>query len=163
MSPSFRISVIAPKPLFNLANVRAELESLVQGETVADLTSEFYLSSSTWQPVPKFEKRSLSGGNRIGVEVYTTDKRYVYVSEGVRPHIIRPKNAKILRFQTGYQSKSRVGSKRAYAGGYSGKYVGAFLVHHPGSEARKFDELIAEAYQPIFEANVQAAIDRAMK
>ena len=44
----------------------------------------------------------------------------LYVHEGSRPHLIRPRNAKALRFQIG------------------GRTVFAKLVRHPGTKARPF-------------------------
>jgi len=42
------------------------------------------------------------------------------VNDGTRPHIIRPKNAKVLRFKVG------------------GQTVFARVVHHPGTRAQPF-------------------------
>lgn len=42
------------------------------------------------------------------------------VNDGTRPHIIRPKNAKTLRFKVG------------------GRVVYAKVVHHPGTRPRPF-------------------------
>jgi hypothetical protein len=44
----------------------------------------------------------------------------LYVHEGTSPHVIRPRNAKALRFDVG------------------GRTVFAQLVHHPGTKARPF-------------------------
>lgn len=44
----------------------------------------------------------------------------LYVHEGTRPHLIRPKRAKALRFEVG------------------GRVVFAKLVRHPGTKARPF-------------------------
>lgn len=44
----------------------------------------------------------------------------LYVHEGTRPHVIRPKNGKALRFNVG------------------GRTVFAKVVHHPGTGARPF-------------------------
>lgn len=43
-----------------------------------------------------------------------------YVNDGTRPHVIRPKNAKVLRFVVG------------------GQVVFARVVHHPGTRANPF-------------------------
>jgi hypothetical protein len=49
------------------------------------------------------------------------------VNDGTRPHIIRPKQAKALRFKAG------------------GKTVFARIVHHPGTRARPFlDRALAD-------------------
>lgn len=55
--------------------------------------------------------------------VYTigSDVEYAkYVNDGTRPHIIRPRRAKALRFRVG------------------GRIVYASVVHHPGTKARPF-------------------------
>lgn len=52
------------------------------------------------------------------------------VNDGTRPHIIRPKRAKALRFNVG------------------GKVVFARVVHHPGTRARPFlDRALADVAQ----------------
>lgn len=54
-----------------------------------------------------------------------------YVNDGTRPHIIRPKNAKALRFRVG------------------GQVVYARVVHHPGTKARPFlDRALADVTRP---------------
>lgn len=51
----------------------------------------------------------------------STDVEYApYVHDGTRPHVIRPKNASVLRFEIG------------------GRVVYARVVHHPGTRARPF-------------------------
>lgn len=55
--------------------------------------------------------------------VYTigSDVEYAkYVNDGTRPHIIRPRRARALRFRVG------------------GRIVYAAVVHHPGTRARPF-------------------------
>ena len=54
-----------------------------------------------------------------------------YVNDGTRPHIIRPKNAKALRFRVG------------------GQIVYAKVVHHPGTRANPFlDRALREVTRP---------------
>ena len=50
-----------------------------------------------------------------------------FVNDGTRPHIIRPRNAQVLRFVVG------------------GRVVFAKVVHHPGTRARPFlDQALRE-------------------
>lgn len=54
-----------------------------------------------------------------------------FVNDGTRPHTIRPKKAKALRFVVG------------------GQVVYAKLVHHPGTKARPFlDRALREVLRP---------------
>jgi hypothetical protein len=67
----------------------------------------------------RLERRSILGfRNRwtIGSDVVYAP----WVNDGTRPHIIRPKNAKVLAFKSG------------------GRTVFAKVVHHPGTRARPF-------------------------
>lgn len=59
---------------------------------------------------------SLRGSVKVG-----SDLEYAgFVNDGTRPHIIRPRNAQVLRFRVG------------------GRLVYAKVVHHPGTRARPF-------------------------
>lgn len=54
-----------------------------------------------------------------------------FVNDGTRPHIIRPKNAKALRFRV------------------NGQVVYARVVHHPGTKARPFlDRALSAVTRP---------------
>lgn len=55
---------------------------------------------------------------RVTIEVNVDYATYVH--DGTRPHIIRPRNAQVLRFRVG------------------GQVVYARVVHHPGTRARPF-------------------------
>jgi hypothetical protein len=62
--------------------------------------------------------------------VFDTDYS-AFVNDGTRPHIIRPKNAKVLRFNVG------------------GRVVYAKVVHHPGTRPRPFlDRALREVVRP---------------
>ncbi|SHT27460.1 Uncharacterised protein [Mycobacteroides abscessus subsp. abscessus] len=61
-----------------------------------------------------------TGPRTVSGSVGNNARYAVYVHEGSRPHLIRPRNAKALRFQIG------------------GRTVFAKLVHHPGTKARPF-------------------------
>lgn len=63
---------------------------------------------------------SISGPYTTTGSVHATAKYAAPVHEGSRPHLIRPRNAKALRFVVG------------------GRTVFAQLVHHPGGKARPF-------------------------
>lgn len=55
-----------------------------------------------------------------------------FVNDGTRPHIIRPKNAKALRFRVG------------------GQVVYARVVHHPGTRGTRFlDRALRDVLRPL--------------
>lgn len=162
MSPSIRVTVTVPKEILNIQAVAQEIEAAVH-DAGREIHAMFSESTSTWREKPVFIEKQLRSSGMIGVEVATSNDVYSWVNYGTRPHIIRPRNRGMLRFQTGYSSKSRVGSRRAYAGGKFGPFTSSVGVTHPGTEARHFDELIAADFQPVFEKQVQDAIIRGSK
>ena len=72
--------------------------------------------------------------------------------EGTRPHIIRPKRAKALRFQKGrYMPKTNPGGKfRGPGKVIGGKTVFAKQVHHPGTKPRHFTRRINKDLRKLF-------------
>ena len=78
---------------------------------------------------------------------------------GVRPHVIRPKNAQRLAFQTGYQPHTRPIARSGGPGRATGPVVFAGVVNHPGFEPRKFSEVINKRLRRQFEQ----AIDRGVR
>lgn len=68
---------------------------------------------------------------RPRLEVFTDVQYAVYVHDGTRAHIIRPRNARVLRFTVG------------------GQVVYARVVHHPGTRPRPFlDRALREICGP---------------
>lgn len=123
---------------------------------------DFNRTTATWKTQPRFdmEKATETTSQPIMGHVGTDNQIYIYVSKGTRPHIIRPKNAKVLRFQMGYGAKSRLRMIASFKGGSFGASVYAHLVLHPGTQAREFDDTIAESNQDDFERLIQDAITR---
>jgi len=76
-------------------------------------------------------KRSRFFTLRPKVTVYSNVDYAGFVNDGTRPHIIRPRRAKALRFRVG------------------GRIVYARVVNHPGTRARPFlDRALEEIARP---------------
>jgi len=121
---------------------------------------EFGKTVATWKRKPDFKVDRATSSKLVAV-VSTMDEIYGYVVRGTKPHVITPKRAPALRFQTGFTSKTtprKIGSRR---GGSSGRMVSAKIVHHPGTTAREFDIVIAEQLQPELVKEVRKAIKKA--
>lgn len=135
--------------------IKAELKN--QGQKVQKLYEQ---ATSTWSHKPAFVVDVVEGG----VTVSTTDEIFGYVNLGTKPHIIRPKNAKILAFNAGgFVPKSRPRSLSAGGGSKGGTPVFAHEVHHPGNKPRNFDATVARTIKNTFAADMQKAVDRAIK
>jgi len=87
-----------------------------------------------------------------------------YVSRGTRPHIIRPRKARVLVFPTGYVPHTEPrGPSYSGPGKATGPTVLATVVHHPGSKGRHFEEAFGRWIRPYFERQVREAIERGAK
>lgn len=121
------------------------------------IKQDFEKTTQTWDHKPKFETLvSLSGGPTVLVE--TNDEIYHYVSEGTKPHTIRPTRARVLAFPGVYNAKTTPGVLEARSGGSSGDMVYTKEVRHPGTQPRKFDELIAKKWQSKFKREMESVM-----
>ena len=121
---------------------------------------EFGKTVATWKNKPDF-KVDRATSSKLVAAVSTMDEIYGYVVRGTRAHIITPKRAPALRFQTGFTSKTMPRKITSRRGGRSGPMVSAKMVRHPGTQARDFDIVIAEMLQPELVKEVRNDIKKA--
>jgi hypothetical protein len=87
----------------------------------------------------------------------------MWVNNGTKPHVIVPRRAARLVFKVGgFRAKTVPGAIRSRKGARGKNLVFAKVVHHPGTEARKFDEVIQKKWLVEFPKLVQMAIDSAV-
>jgi len=132
--------------------IRAAVNSAADG-----IMKDFEATVATWNHKVKFDK-IVSFTPPVEVLVGTDDEIYRYVDEGTRPHVIRPKNAPRLVFPSGYVAKTQPKVIGSRAGGGFGDLAFAMSVHHPGTEARQFDQMIKEKWEPLFRRKMHAAM-----
>ncbi len=115
-----------------------------------------------WKNKPTFQTRKYIRSDKISMTVFPTGeaaKIYTYVDQGTKPHLIIPKNAPYLKFRTGYSPKTLPNPARLVlhpqGGKSTGSWVTAKIVHHPGSEARKFSETIARDLESDFKRVIE--------
>ena len=165
---SIRIKVTVPKEKFADKHWVNTIADVMKTKTAPDLRREFLKTVFGWsaEKKPHFTRQLKRTSHSISMSVFDREEGDIYtlVNAGSPAHIITPKKARgFLRFRTGYRSATTPGSiqsRRAYR---SGQFVGARVVHHPGFEARKFDELIAEDYYQTFVNDMQEAFERAAR
>lgn len=118
--------------------------------------------AASWSHQPSVSaKVTFHGGSDVELEVTIDDKIYAWVSEGTRPHVIRPKGPGYpLRFQSGYKAKTTPGSLTPSGGGKFGPEVRAFEVHHPGIKPRKFVQVAADKVEQDIPRILQREIER---
>lgn len=134
------------------------------------LVKEFEEVVSDWDHKPDFAARKYVNKGAIEVAVYPAGKNkaiWRYVSEGTKPHVIRPKNAKALSFVWGgpgsYNPKTTPGPPPTWGGPGTvtgGETVVRREVHHPGTKARNFEKYIADQYRPKFRKEIENAMKR---
>ena len=165
---SIRIKVTVPKEKFADKHWVNTIADVMKTKTAPDLRREFLKTVFGWsaEKKPHFTRQLKRTSHSISMSVFDREEGDIYslVNAGSPAHTITPKSPRgFLRFKPGYRSATTAGSiqsRRAYR---SGKFVGAKIVHHPGFEARKFDELIAEDCRVTFEGDMQKAFDKAAR
>lgn len=83
---------------------------------------------------------------------------YGFVDLGTRPHIIKVRRARFLKFQSGFTPKTLPGKMSSGKGGRSGGFVFRRQVHHPGSKARGFTKAIGKQQQKEFPKRFRSAL-----
>ena len=144
----------------NLSAVSKAIQHTMVSKTGPELRREFDKTTSTWNDKPVFKTEQYSGTAVMWLKVFTYSEKYRLVNAGAKPHDLRPRKAKFLRFQTGFKAKTRSHFIGSNAGGKSGNYISTPAVHHPGFEAREFDQTIADEYADTFREDIQDAISQ---
>lgn len=119
--------------------------------------SDLAATTETWEDKPQFTIKSKGPYVRT---ITTTHAVWVMLNKGTRPHIIRPKNGKVLTWMgNNYRAKTRPGQLTSYKGGNNNTIVYAQEVQHPGTVARDWDEAAAKKSRTHFPKQMQRAID----
>ncbi len=129
--------------MVDAAKVRAAVEAAMR-ENATKAVVELQATASTWTHKPSFEVVVTSEGVVVG----TDHEIYEYVDQGTKPHTIRPRKAKRLKFMAGGSAKTSpgvIGSRSGQKGGQGPIY--AMQVRHPGIAARGFTTKIAAKRQ----------------
>jgi hypothetical protein len=118
-----------------------------------------------WDHKVKFGYVYRVNGSEISANVYAygaNAKIWFFVNDGTKPHIIRPKKSKYLKFQTGYSPRTAKGGFGG-PGKATGGWVSAKEVHHPGNQARDFTLQIVNRARPRFRRLTEAAFQKAIR
>lgn len=164
MSSVIEVKQIKPAKL-KIDKVRLEILNTLRAEG-KEIIDDYEQTVQTWRNKPTFEQAiSLSGGD--ATVLVTPDgpnrQQFEYVDKGTRPHIIRPRRATVLRFKGTYRAKTQSGVIGSGPGGASGADVYRQFVNHPGTEARRFSEIIEQRRRKRFQSAVVDAMQRGME
>lgn len=138
--------------------VRAAAEKATQ-QAAKELVEDYKKTTATWET----DVRWIITVSASGVTVRTDNQIWTFVDKGTRPHEIRAKAGKALRFAQGYSAKTRPGSIIARGGGASGDDAFARSVQHPGTKARGFTNRLRAKWLKKWPKDMQAAITKAVR
>lgn len=156
---ALQMEVIAVPELFDMASIERVVENTLNMTALA-VKVDFNVTQRTFKRKHVFRIRKKKN-ERI---VSTDSLIYHFLNDGTKRHPIpkRP-GAKMLRFQWGgpgsYKPKTLTRKILSRQGGSTGPMVSMKKVMHPGTEARKFDEVIAEKWDKELPTQMQRAID----
>jgi len=162
MPDVFQFKAIKPKKL-KIDKIRMEILNALRAEG-RDVTKEYEKTTASWRVKPKFETMiGLTRAEGASVFVGTDDEIYGYVDQGTRPHVIRPRRARFLRFRTGYKAKTSPRKIGSGPGGASGPVRFAKIVHHPGTQPREFSPTIRKRRRRKFTRRMVKAMQAGAK
>jgi hypothetical protein len=146
-----------------------EVRAAVDSDVKLQLIQAFNLRVANWEHKPEFKAMKRVSQKGTTVYVYPTGENaniWRYVSEGTRPHEIRPKGAGYpLKFAWGgpgsYKPKTKPPGKFGGPGiVQNAETTMLMVVHHPGNEPRNFEKGISEDFTPKFRRIVENAMRR---
>jgi len=163
MKIKFETSIPNIELIIDTRKLEKELINALK-HTVSIIKDDYKRTVRTWSKQPMFVRRGPKKiFGRLEETVSTESEIYFYIDDGTSPHIIRPRQAGLLSFRTGYRAKTRVGVVGSRAGGAFGPRVSAKQVMHPGFPARNFTKTIAKRRQKNLVNLVRLAFNRSFR
>jgi hypothetical protein len=131
-----------------------QLELIAHG-----IKTDYEKTFETWANKPEVIIK-----RRAGVrEVIVDDTIYSFVDKGTKPHIIRPKRARLLRFGVGGTPKTTPRIIGSVNGRVGNQLVFARQVRHPGTKPRDFTKMIGEKWKRSAKTQLLLAITKQLK
>lgn len=124
------------------------------------IAADFDATTNTWRNRPDFK---VTRKGFATFRISTNHFVWGLLNFGTKPHIIRPRRAKMLRFA--WDGKGSYGAKTSvrWLGSRNARYPSTIvyrrIVRHPGTEARDWIGAVADKYDTIAYKVVQRAID----
>lgn len=146
---------------FSFDKIAAQVDSAVKAQLLREQKKnarELQRATATWKNPLQLEIDDTDEGATIS----TDDQRYEWVDEGTKPHDIRPRNARVLRFLPGNGVRSEIARRKNNAARRDAQAVYTRQVRHPGIKPRSITErVMAKRRIPIVSA-VEDAVEKAI-
>ena len=161
------LKVLYPGKLLDVSGVPREICAEMRRQ--GSIYKRYYERTvRTWKTKPGFTvKVSQQTGDYVLEIRYDPrtigGQHYQWVDWGTEAHTITAKRVPMLKFQSGFTSKTRrhvLGSRK---GGRSGPWVSKKSVRHPGTEAREFTCEIANRRRNEFNKQIARAVRAGIK
>lgn len=127
-------------------------------QTAMAIKVDYNVTTATWSKRPTFQIKKVDQTTR---DIYTENEIYGYVSDGTKPHVIKPVRAAALAFQANYAAKTTPRVIASRPGGSFGPTVFSQGVMHPGFPGRDFPEVINDKWEKEWPTQLQRAINSA--
>lgn len=148
-------------PSIHVPDFQKIAKTELRREVVA-VKRELALPTKRFKHTVEFYETQAPGAASSGIEVATKDKVYNILDGGAKPHIIKPKKAKMLAFNSVFKAKTKPESLNSGAGRNSPPVAFARVVHHPGIKPRNWKKIVLKRSRKRFPANVDKAVRRAV-
>lgn len=133
------------------------------------LQTYYVLAVANWKGKPVFKRetevtRDLMIG-RIKIEGSEENAlHWLWTDEGTKPHTITAKRVPRLKFQVGFNPKTRAVAQSSVGDGSKfGAWVNPITVDHPGTEARNFTKTWAKKQRPLILLALRAQVRKISK
>jgi muconolactone delta-isomerase len=119
---------------------------------------ELQRQTSYWKRPAVFDINDTEDGATIS----TDDPRYTWVDEGTRPHVIRPRNSRILRWLPGSSVRNEIARRNNMA---NRQDVAQFtpVVNHPGIRPRHFTDTVMARREKQIDKAISMVLEKAIK
>jgi hypothetical protein len=97
-----------------------------------------------------------------GATISTDDPRYTWVDEGTNPHVIRPRNGKMLRWLPGSRVRNEIARRNNMA---DRKDVAQFTpsINHPGIRPRHFTDTVMRRREKEIDKAISRVLEKAIQ
>jgi len=151
---------------------RREVERTIDTKSKPELIAKHDEVVADWATDIEFKARKFITKSGIRIIVFAAGENkmiWVYVTQGTRPHVIKPRRPGYpLRFQWGGPGSYKPKTTTAPSFGGPGKVQGGKTVrfpavNHPGNDPRPFPAEIARDYKPTYVRDMENAMRRGLR
>lgn len=152
--------VIVPKSLAFKPDMLLKAVDTGMKATAEALRVDFVATTNTWRTKPKFVSTKAA---ELTYTVSTDNPIWAMLERGTKPHIIRIRRARFLRFQWDGYGSYGAKTKPNFLGSRAARYPKTpqrrIQVRHPGTKARNWIETAQDKYEKLLPKIVQRSVD----